>query len=87
MAESLGMENISKLSDKNARYLLNEALDKDKQEIIKLILKHKKEISLEIFGYILDHVADKEKMKKFIIQNNKVSEDTVRKIMMFAKDR
>lgn len=87
MAESLGMENISKLSNDNTRYLLNEAPDKDKQEIIKLILKHKKEISLEIFGYILDHTADKEKMKKFIIQNNKVSEDTVRKIMMFAKDR
>ena len=87
MAESLGMENISKLSDANTRYLLNEAPDKDKQEIIKLILKHKKEISVEIFGYILDHTADKEKMTKFIIQNNKASEDTVRKIMMFAKDK
>ena len=64
MANILGSENISKLSSDRVYHLLSNATNKD--EMAKLIVKHKKELSDGNVYALLKYAENKDEIKKLL---------------------
>jgi hypothetical protein len=85
------LKNFAKnpeLSDSNVYWLLEIAPDKDKQEIAKLIIANKKELSDNNVFNLLNYASDKQEIAKLIIQyKEELSEDNVFNLLHYASDK
>ncbi len=71
MAEILGTDNVSRLSDRDVRHLIISSSDNHyRQEMINLIIKYKTELSGGNIYNFISLVSDKEKMAEILGQNN-----------------
>ena len=78
---------INKLSNEDVVSLLKIAPDKD--EMVSIIIKHKKELTDANVYYLLRHTSDKEKMATILGQNNidKLNWENVFNLLLHTPDR
>jgi len=68
IAELLGTDNINKLSDKNIYSLLDSSTDR-REQIAKIIIKYKSELSGDDVGYLTSNLKDNTEILELILNN------------------